>query len=47
MIKCVKDIDDGVEVFEVEFIGPDGMKYDYDIRVSDGMITNKDVELDD
>ena len=47
MIKCQKDFDDGVEKYDVDFYGPDGMKYEYDIRVSDGVIIDKDAEFDD
>lgn len=47
LIKCGKDFDDGVEIFEVDFIGPDGMEYDYDISTADGSILGKDVDLDD
>ena len=47
MIKCQKEIDDGVEKYDVDFFGPDGMKYEYDIRVSDGVIIDKDAEFDD
>ena len=47
MIKCQKDFDDGIEKYEVDFYGPNGMKYEYDIRVSDGAIIDKDAEFDD
>ena len=47
MIKCEKDFDDGIEIYEVEFFGPNGMKYEYDLRASDGAILEKDAEYDD
>lgn len=47
MTKCEKDFDNGIEKYEVDFFGPDGMKYEYDIRVSDGTILEKDVDYDD
>lgn len=47
MIKCEKDFDDGVEKYDVDFYGPDGMKYEYDIRVSDGAIIDRSAEFDD
>ena len=47
MIKCEKDFDDGIEKYDVDFYGPNGMKYEYDIRVSDGAIIDKDAEFDD
>ena len=47
MIKCEKDFDNGVEKYDVDFFGPDGMKYEYDIRVSDGAILERNVEVDD
>ena len=45
--KCKLDIDDGIEIYEITFIGPDGMEYDYDILVADGSILEKDVDFDD
>jgi len=42
-----KDFDDGTEVYDVSFFGPDGMEYEYDIRVADGVIIDKNVEFDD
>lgn len=47
MIKAEKDLDDGVEIFEVDFFGPDGMKYEYDLSFLDGTIMDKDVDFDD
>ena len=39
--KCRKDIDDGVEQFEIEFRTADFCEYDYDICVKDGRILDK------
>jgi len=41
------DDDYGVEKYDIDFFGPDGMKYEYDIAVADGSILDKDAEFDD
>ena len=45
--KCKKDTDDGVVKYEVEFRTNDGVDYEYDIKVADGTIIDKDVDVDD
>lgn len=47
MIKYEKEFDDGLEIYEVDFFGPNGMKYEYDLRASDGAILEKDAKFDD
>jgi len=49
IIKCAIDFDDddGVEHYDVDFFGPDGMKYEFDIRVTDGAIIDRSAEFDD
>ena len=41
------DDDYGVKKYDIDFFGPDGMKYEYDIKVADGVILDKDAEFDD
>ena len=41
--KCEKDKDDGVWIYEIEFISGD-KEYDYDVRMSDGEILEYDVD---
>ena len=45
--KCRKDIDDGIQKFEIEFRTPDFMEYEYDINVSDGTILERNADFDD
>lgn len=45
-LKVEKDRDDGVWEYEIEF-KKDGMEYDYEIRISDGKILQRDIEWDD
>lgn len=45
--KCGKDFDDGMEKIDVEFVGPDGREYDYEISAADGSILSKEAEYDD
>ena len=45
--KCKKDVDDGIEKFEIEFRTADFMEYEYDINVSDGTILEKNADFDD
>lgn len=45
-LKAEKDYDDGVWEYEIEF-KKDGMEYEYDIRISDGKIIQRDIEWDD
>ena len=47
MKECHLDVDDGIEQFEVSFIGPDGKEYEYEISAADGQILSKDAEYDD
>ena len=46
-IKCRKDMDDGIVKFEIEFRTPDFMEYEYDIKVSDGTILERNADFDD
>ena len=48
-VKTEREFSDdyGVEKYDIDFFGPDGMKYEYDIRVADGVILDKDAEFDD
>jgi uncharacterized membrane protein YkoI len=45
--KCKKDLDDGIEKFEIEFRTADFMEYEYDISAADGTILEKNAEFDD
>ena len=45
--KCRMDVDDGITRFEIEFIGPDGVEYNYDINVENGSILEKDLDTPD
>lgn len=47
MKRTEKDFDDGIERFEVEFFGPDGKEYSYEISVADGKILSREAEYDD
>ena len=40
-------MDDGIEKFEIEFRTPDFMEYEYDIKVSDGTILERNADFDD
>ena len=44
-LKIEKDRDDGVLVYEIEF-DHGRTEYDYEIRVSDGKILERDIDLD-
>ena len=48
-VKTEREFSDdyGVEKYDIDFFGPDGLKYEYDIRVADGVILDKDAEVDD
>ena len=45
-LKVEKDRDDGVWVYEIEF-HQDRLEYDYEIRINDRKITERDIEWDD
>ena len=45
-LKVEKDFDDGAWEYEIEF-KKDGMEYDYEIRISDSKILQRDIEWDD
>ena len=45
--KCRMDVDDGITRFEIDFIGPDGVEYNYDINVENGSILEKDLDTPD
>ena len=49
VVKNQKEFEDdlGIEKYDIEFFGPDGMKYEYDISVADGTILDKEAEFDD
>ena len=47
IINCRKDIDDGIEKFEIEFRTGDGCEYEYDLSASDGSILEKNMDYDD
>ena len=40
-------MDDGIEKFEIKFRTPDFMEYEYDIKVSDGTILERNADFDD
>ncbi len=42
--KCIRDFDDGVEKFEVEFRLSDGTEYSYDISAKDGRILEREID---
>ncbi|MDO5702070.1 MAG: PepSY domain-containing protein [Lachnospiraceae bacterium] len=44
--KCRKDLDDGIEKYEIEIRTAQGTEYEYDIKVSDGTILEKDIDND-
>ena len=45
--KCVKDVDDGIVKFEIDFRAKDGMEYEYDFLVADGTMLDKNVDMAD
>ena len=45
--KCKKDLDDGIEKFEIEFKTSDFMEYEYEIDAADGTILEKSADFDD
>ena len=45
-IKEKKDLDDGIEKYEIEFRTSDGVEYEYEIDAVTGKILEKDVERD-
>ena len=44
--KVEPDFDDGIEVYEVEFVTADGTEYDYTIRADDGSILSFDQDAE-
>ena len=44
--KCKRDFDDGIEKYEVALKLPDGTEYEYEIKVADGTIMDKDIDND-
>ena len=48
-MKNQKEFDDdlGIEKYDIDFFGPDGMKYEYDIKAADGAILERSAEFDD
>ena len=45
--KCVRDMDDGIEKYDISFRTADGVEYDYDIDVVNGTILEKDMDYGD
>lgn len=45
--KCVRDMDDGIEKYDISFRTADGVEYDYDIDVVNGTILERDMDYDD
>ncbi len=45
--KCQKDMDDGIEKYDVEFRSADGANYEYEIDAASGKILDKDMEYED
>jgi acyl carrier protein len=46
-VKNGKDSDDGIVIFDIDFIDAEGLTHEYDISAADGTILEKEVELDD
>lgn len=46
-VKNGKDSDDGIVIFDIDFIDAEGLTHEYNISAADGTILEKDVELDD
>lgn len=44
--KVKADIDNGIQIFEVEFITLDGIEYDYDVSAEDGSIIRYDFDAE-
>ena len=44
--KAKKDMDDGIEKYEIEFRTSDGVEYEYEIDAATGTILEKDVDND-
>jgi len=44
---CVPDYDDGVKVYDVEFLAADGREYDYEIDAATGAIRDVDFDIRD
>lgn len=44
--KVKQDFDDGISLFEVEFVANDGTEYDYEIRANDGTILSFDQDAE-
>ena len=45
--ECYKELDDGIEKYNVTFRTADGVEYEYDIDASTGSILSKDMEYGD
>lgn len=45
--KCKKDLDDGIEKFEIEFRTADFVEFEFDINAADGTILERSAEIDD
>ena len=43
--KAVQDLDDGREIFEIDFFVPHEMKYEFDIDAGTGRIVDQDMDL--
>ena len=46
-VRSDKDSDDGLVIFEIEFVDGDGLTHEYNISAADGTILEKDVDIDD
>ena len=46
-VKNGKDSDDGIIIFDIDFVDGDGMTHEYSISAADGTILEKDVDFDD
>jgi len=45
--ECYREMDDGIEQYNVSFRTADGMEYDYDIDAAGGAILSRDMDYDD
>ena len=45
--ECRRELDDGIDKYNITFRTADGAEYEYDISVADGTVLEKDMEYDD
>ena len=43
--KAVQDLDDGREVYEIDFFVPHEVKYEFDVDANTGMVVDQDMDL--